>query len=342
MTRRCVHPLAIALALASAVSAPAVAQELVIHSPAGSFQTSMDICFGQPFNKQTGAKIGWVQGGSVAAAARIRAAAGKPDIDVAYMDMQIANQPKGEGLLEKIDFSQFKNAAEVLPGTFDPDGILITIMVTGTMIAYNPKEVSPPPTSWNDFFNPKFRGRVGIGDLQNTSGYAMLIALARLNGGNEAKIDPGFDGMKKLMPSVGAVYTQADQLIALFERGDVVIAPWYPDRAGRAADDGAPVAVVWPKEGGIGTLGTLSIPKGTKNLELAKKFIDFAVSEEGQKCFAERQYAATVNKKVKLNDKTLSLVPNGKTMDELYMPDFKVVAVAAPNWTERWRRELQR
>lgn len=328
--------------MAVAGAASARAEELVVHSPAGSFQASMEACFADPFTKETGAKIGWVQGGSVNAAARLRATAGSPDIDVAYMDIHIADQPKREGLLERIKFDELKSYPDVVPSAFDPDGYLVTILGTGTIIAYNPKEVSPPPTSWNDFFDKRVKGRIGLGDLQNTSGYHFLIAMARLRGGSLENIEPGFDAVKQLMPSVAATYSQADQLVSLFERGDVVIAPWYPDRAGRAADGGAPVAVAYPKEGAIGILGTLSVPKGTKRIELAKKFIDVALSEPAQKCFAERQYSGPVNKRVRLSDKALSLVPFGATFDQLYFPDFRYVAQKQPEWVERWRREIQR
>lgn len=330
------------LALGLAVSSSLAAQELVVHSPAGSFGESMELCFGVPFKQETGAKVSYVFGGSVQAGARLRATAGRPDIDVAYMDIHIADQPKQEGLLERIDFKQLKSYPEVVPSAFDPDGFLVTILSTGTIIAYNPKEVSPPPTSWADFFDRRFRGRVGLGDLQNTSGYHFLFAMARLRGGSLENIDPGFQAVKELLPNVVAFYSQADQLVSLFERGDVLIAPWYPDRAGRAADNGAPVAVAYPKEGAIGILGTMAIAKGAKNLELAKKFIDVSLSEGGQKCFAERQYSGPVNTKVSLNDKTKRLVPVGETFEKLWFPDFRYVAQKQPEWVERWRREIQR
>ncbi len=44
-------------------------------------------------------------GSSVDIAAKIRATAGDPEIDVAYMDISIAKQIENEGLLEKLDFS---------------------------------------------------------------------------------------------------------------------------------------------------------------------------------------------------------------------------------------------
>ena len=46
--------------------------------------------------------------------------------------------------------------------------------------------------------------------------------------------------MKTIVPDAVTLYTQADQLLALFQRGDISMAPWYPDRAGSAIDKGLP------------------------------------------------------------------------------------------------------
>jgi putative spermidine/putrescine transport system substrate-binding protein len=318
------------------------AAELVIHFPAGSFHESVKACYEPAFTKATGAKVVYVLGGSVTAAAKIRASAGKSEIDVAYMDIHIADQVKTEGLLEKIDFTKLGSYPEVVKSAFDPDGFLVTTLATGTIIAYNPKVVNPAPTSWAEFENPKYRGKIALGDLQNTSGYHFLIAMARLHGGSLENIDPGFKAIKDLVPHVVTFYTQADQLVSLFDRGDVVLAPWYPDRAGAAADKGAPVAVAVPKEGGIGILGTVSIPKGTKNRDLAVKFVDVAVSAEAQKCFSERQYSAPVNRNVTLSPKAAALVAFGESFEKLYFPDFRYIAKNQPAWVERWRREIQK
>jgi putative spermidine/putrescine transport system substrate-binding protein len=86
------------------------------------------------------------------------------------------------------------------------------------------------------------------------------------------------------------LYTQADQLLSLFEREEIAIAPWYPDRAGVAIDKGLSLAVAYPKEGAVGILPAVIIPKGTAKSELAHKFLDQILSAEGQGCFSERLY----------------------------------------------------
>jgi ABC-type Fe3+ transport system substrate-binding protein len=103
-----------------------------------------------------------------------------------------------------------------------------------------------------------------------------------------------------------------------------------------------PVAVAYPKEGAVGIQPTLVIPKGSKNKELAMKFMAAVLSAEGQACFAEKKYAGPVNTKVKLSDKVSKIVPFGENYQNLWYPDSDVVAKKRSEWTRRWQREVNR
>jgi len=123
---------------------------------------------------------------------------------------------------------------------------------------------------------------------------------------------------------------------------EIAIAPWYPDRAGVAMDKGLSLAVAYPKEGAVGILPAIIIPKGTAKLELAHKFLDQILSAEGQGCFSERAYIGAVNTKVKLSEKLQKIVPYGPTLEKAWFIDPEVVAKSIPNWTRRWQREVAR
>lgn len=155
-------------------------------------------------------------------------------------------------------------------------------------------------------------------------------------------MDPGFEAIKPLAKSSATLYTQADQIVSLFERQEIALAVWYPDRAGVAIDKGLPLAIVYPKEGAVGILPALVMPKGSKVPALALKYIDEVLSAEGQTCFAEKNYAGPVNTKVKLSDKAAKVVPYKETFDNLYMPEPEAVAKGLPVWSKRWQREVSR
>ena len=137
----------------------------------------------------------------------------------------------------------------------------MSMMFAGTIITYNTNLVKTPPTSWADLWKPEWKGKLAIPDISGTSGQQFLMAAARLNGGSLENIDPGFEAIKKLKPNVQMMYTQPDQIIPLFERGDIALAVWYTDRTGAAAAKGVPVAAAYPKEGAIGIVPTVSVPK---------------------------------------------------------------------------------
>jgi putative spermidine/putrescine transport system substrate-binding protein len=330
------------IGLGAAIAGPANAQELVIGTFGGSFADDTKTCHAAVFEKQTGAKLAMKLGSSVQHAAAVRATKGNPDLSVVYVDDSLATQLRNEGLLEAIDKAKLTNAADVAPQMFDKDGRFVVFMTGATVIAYDPKKVSPPPTSWNDLFDPKYAGKMALGDITGTSGLHTLLAVNKLKGGTLENLGPGFEAMKAIKPNAVTLYTQADQIVSLFERGEIVMAPWYPDRAGSAIDKGLSIAVAYPKEGAVGIRPALAIPKGAPNQELALKYIDVVLSPDGQACFADKKYAGPVNLKVKLSDKVAKIVPYGESFEKLWFVDPETVAKNLADWTRRWQREVAR
>ncbi len=334
--------LAVAVCAGLVLSTAAHAEDLVVGAFGGSFADNVKACHVEAFHKATGADIALKLGSSSQFAAAIRATAGKSDMDVVYIDNSFAAQIHGEGLNEPIQRAKLANAADVIPSAWGPDDSYVVAMVSATALVYNPKLVKTPPTSWLDLFDPHYAGKYAIGDISGTSGLQFFLALNKLTGGTLDNVDPGIAAIAPLAKGSTVLYTQADQLVSLFERGEIVIAPWYPDRAGVAIDKGLSLAVAYPKEGAVGILPAVIIPKGTAKLDLAHKFIDQVLSAEGQKCFSERAYIGAVNRKVTLSDKVAKLVPYGESLDKTWFIDPQVIAKNVAAWTRRWQREVAR
>src|SRR5215470_15877297 len=260
------------------------ADELVVGSFGGSFADNVKACHVAAFEKATGATVSLKLGNSSQFAAAVRATGGKPDMDVVFIDNSLAVQTHGEKLNETIDRKKLTHAADVIPTAWGKDDSYVVAMVSATTLIYNPKLVKAPPTSWLDLFDPAYAGKYAIGDISGTSGVQFFLALNKIKGGTLENLDPGFEAIKPLAKGSPVLYTQADQLLALFERGEIVIAPWYLDRAGVAIDKGLSLAVAYPKEGAVGILPAIMIPKGTGKLDLAHRFVDQVLSTEGQGC----------------------------------------------------------
>lgn len=336
--------LAAATAVAALVSAanPAAADELVLGSFGGSFADNVTACYVEPFKAATGADVVMKLGSSSQHAASVRATAGQSDMDVVFADDAFAVQMANEGLLVPLDRAKLSNAAEIIDGAWGPDDAYVAAMLGATTIIYNKDTITTPPTSWNDLFDPKYEGRVTIGDVSGTSGWQFLAAINKMEGGTLDDITPGLEKIKPLAQSSVLLYAQADQVVALFERGEIDLAVWYPDRAGVAAAAGLPLAAAYPVEGAVGIRPTIAIPKGTQQEELALKFIDTLLDADNQKCFSERQFIGSVNKNVTLSDEVSAIVPVGTALDNMLFLDPGQMAERLPEWTRRWQREVLR
>lgn len=337
-------PFFAAAALAGLVGLPAAAsaQELVLGAFGGSFADNVKACYIEPFEAETGASVLVKLGSSSQHAASVRATAGSSDMDVVFADDAFAVQLKNEDLLETLDRAKLSHAEEIVDGAWGKDDAYVAAMVGATAIVYNPEKISEPPTSWNDLFDEKYAGRVAIGDISGTTGWQFLAAVNAMEGGTLDNIDPGIAKIKPLAKSAVLLYTQADQVVSLFERGEIDIAVWYPDRAGVAMQKGLSLAVTYPKEGAVAIRPTISIPKGTQNIDLAHKFIDTVLDAENQKCFSERQYIGAVNRNVTLSEDVAAIVPSGETVEKMMYLDPAVMSQKLPEWTRRWQREVLR
>lgn len=340
MFKRLVIPALAVISLGSTANV-AAAGDLVVGTFGGSNVEAINACHSTAFTQKTGTKVVTKLANSAQFASMVRATAGKSDMDVITMDDSLATQLANEGLLEKIDVSKLKSGTELVDGAVGKDALYIVYQWSSTTIAYNPKLVKTPPTSWNDVFKPEYAGKLALPDISGTAGSHFLIAANRLGGGTLANIDEGIKRVKALVPNSVAFYTQADQLISMFERGEIAIAPWYTDRAANAEDKGVPVKFVYPSEGGIGIRVAVVIPKGSKNVEAALGFVDQMLSKDGQECFAEKMYGGPVNKTAALKGRAAEVVPLDQ-YSKLQFLDPEVVSKSVAGWRQRWQREVTR
>ncbi|CAG5391290.1 iron ABC transporter iron-binding protein [Streptococcus pneumoniae] len=118
----------------------------------------------------------------------------------------------------------------------------------------------------------------------------------------------------------------------------------YEDPAVKLLNDGANIKVVYPKEGTVFLPASAAIVKKSKNMENAKKFIDFIISQEVQDTLG----TTTTNRPVRKNAKTsenMKPIDKIKTLTEDYdyviknNPNFKLKLATQKKFT--WRLVVQ-
>ena len=134
------------------------------------------------------------------------------------------------------------------------------------------------PACWADLVKPEFKGEVQMAD-PNSSGTAwtMLATIIQLMGE-----DQGFAYLKKLNANINE-YTKAGAAPALATgQGETLIGISFQHDLIDVAKHNKPVTVVSPCEGTGYEIGSMSLIKGAKHLDEARKFYDWALTPEAQ------------------------------------------------------------
>jgi iron(III) transport system substrate-binding protein len=140
------------------------------------------------------------------------------------------------------------------------------------------KKKLPEPKCWKDLVRPEFRDEVQVAD-PNSSGtsYTMLATMVQMFGEG-----PGFDYLKALHKNVNQYTKSGSAPIKAAAQGETTVGIVFMHDAVTMAVRGAPVKVVAPCEGTGYEIGSMSIIKGARNLESAKKFYDWALTAAAQ------------------------------------------------------------
>ncbi|HET6521538.1 MAG TPA: ABC transporter substrate-binding protein [Geminicoccaceae bacterium] len=336
------------VALASALCALAAAgtasaqTELTVIVYGGSFEEGWRKAVIEPFEAANpDIKVKIATGLTLQNVALMRAQKDDVQVDVMMMDEIGAAQANAEGLYHPLDAETIPNIEKLYP-QFRIEGDPYTkFMYVSQALVYNTDQIKEEPTSWRALWDPAYAGRVAVPDITTSHGAFFLLTAADMNGGGLENVDPGFELIKELKPSIVTFYTQHAQLAQLFTQGDVWITSWTTDRSQAMIDNGAPVAWTIPEESAYIIDSTIGIAKGTKNLEAAQKYIDFVLSNGAQAANAEHTYLAPVNSEVELPPEVAAKLPVGEgVLDRLKTADWDYVTTVRPEWTRRWTREI--
>ncbi len=172
------------------------------------------------------------------------------------------------------------------------DGSWVALTLRPRVIMYNTDLVAPEaaPKTMMDLTDPQWRGQIGAADSRNGAMVAQLVAMRHLLGeetmiafvqGLVANDTQWFGGHTDVRKAVGA----GELKLGLVNH--------YYYHLSKA--EGAPVGVVYPDQG-EGEMGLIvnstnaGIVQGAKHPELARLFIDWMLSPEGQKVYADLNF----------------------------------------------------
>ena len=169
------------------------------------------------------------------------------------------------------------------------------------------KKKLPAPKTWADLLKPEYKGDIQVANPASSgTAYTMIATLVQMMGEDKA-----FDYLKSLHKNVGQYTRSGTGPIKAVARGETAVSISFVHDAPQERMQGFPVETVTPSEGTGAEIGSMSIIKGARNMEQAKKFYEWALTPGAQ------TFGATAKQYQLPSNKATAIDPN--------VPDFKKI-----------------
>ena len=338
--------LAAASSLLAAVSAQAQTKTLTVGGYGGSFETLMKDLIIPEFEKTHDVTIQFVAGNSTENLARLQAQKGNQELDVVILDDGPMYQADALEFCAPLDEATRTDADVYDLAQIGPNSIGIGFVATG--FTYNAEWFEEkgwePPKSWKDLTDPKFEQILSIPPISNTYGLHTLVMMARLNGGGESDIDPGFTAMAdEVSPNVLVFEPSSGKMSELFQSKEIALSIWGSGRTKSLADTGFPANFAYPEEGAVALMLAACPVVDSDAPQAAQDFIKYLLDPEIQVKLGDAMGSGPVNKKTELPKELAETLPYGpEKIAQLVTVDWDTINPNRQEWTQRWAREVER
>lgn len=250
----------------------------------------------EAFEEKTGMKVEMFQGTTGKILSRLEAEKNNPIADVVVL----ASVASMDGLKETDQLQSYKdteNINKINSDWSDEEGFYYGYSASALGIVYNTKNTKLAPTEWADLSKSEWKGKINIPD-PSLSGSAVdfiygfteedknawdtiqswKINGLQLNGANKEALDAVITGDKD------ATISGVDYM------------------AYKAIADGEPIEIVYPQSGTVVSPRAVGIMKDAKNVKGAQAYVDFLLSDEGQKQVADA-YLLPGNKEIPVKER---------------------------------------
>jgi len=253
----------------------------------------------------------------------VKLKAGGTSYDVAIPSDYMIERMIKEDMLEKVDMTKIDNYKYIDDKfknlDFDPNNEYSVPYMWGTVgVLYNEEIVKEPVDSWDILWDEKYKGQILMMDSQRDSiGITLKKLDFPLNSRDTKELELAKAELIKQKPLVMAYVVDEgkDMMIG----GEAALAVAWSGDAVFMMEQNEDLRYVVPKEGSNLWFDNMVIPKGTKNKELAEKFINFMTRPEiGLKNVAYIGYSSP-------NTGTVELLDEEVANDEVAYPSDEVI-----------------
>ncbi len=150
------------------------------------------------------------------------------------------------------------------------------------------------PASWEDLLNPVFKNEIVMTNPAASSTAYLFVQnqLQRLGW------DEGWEYLTKLSQLVGQFPDSGSAPPKLIGTGEYAVGIAYLHALSKYNSQGFDIRLVAPKDS-VGDVDCISIMKNSKNLDAARKFVDFILSAEAETLMSSIDFTIPVNSEAK-------------------------------------------
>ena len=243
-------------------------------------------------------------------------------------------------LLEKLDIGRIPNHKNVLKTFSIADSPYFSPHIySGKVVLYNPKMIATPPKGIIDLWDPKYKGKVGVVDIQFN--YTTMAA-ALAGGGKTGDFETAKKMLLELKKLSPVIYPTNEALAQGLKTEEVGLAIMWKARAVQWQNAGINVLTVAPKEGIITYVSGFTIPKNAPNKEGAYAFLNAALEPSAQEAFAvdmgynpvvrNAKVAADLRQRIGFTEEEAGMLVN---------PDLDFLTKRGPDLRDFWDKQFK-
>ena len=264
-------------------------KSLVIYSPNSDGLIEAVI---PAYEAKTGVKVEVLTMGTGECLTRLDSEKNKPYADILFGGLNIANYENNPDLFEEYTSPNDKLLPEAYQSYkgyishygLDGSAALLINVKQLEKLGVNPDDFK----GYNDLLRPELKGHIAMGNpAKSSSAWAELTNMLLVMG-DKAYDDKAWEWVAKFAANLdGKIIDSSSAIYKGTNEGEYAVGVSYEDPCVSLLVDGAKdVKIVYPEEGAVWLPAGCGIVKNAPNMENAKAFIDFLLSDEGQQAVA--------------------------------------------------------
>lgn len=271
----------------------------------------------------------------------------QPIVNFGYFNADATAKGDVDDMWEPLDPAAVPTLGNVLDNFKRKDNKGIAWGMVGIGLMYNTDHVKTAPTSWMDFWDSRFKGRLALS--QGNHYLSGLVTTTRAQGGKEsdpAAVDKAFKLIsdKAKEGQIKLFFLSNDQVKQPMIRGEVWLSGWFNSSVDIWANqEKGPFGYAAPKEGQIAFTLYHQIVKGSTAVQKyhAQRIINMLNDKKWLSRYCNLTHSIPVAKDIQLDAALANQEAfKSRNIEGAMQLDWPTLAAKNSEWKERWDKEV--